>query len=183
MVEVLRLLLHEWLFEMIKIRQEVESDVNEIEVLLDLTFGAGRHTLSSYRYREGVHPISELCFILRDEFDILVGIIRFWPILIGNRRLPGLLLGPIGIHPIRQGEGFGEMLISKGIEKAAKSGWSRAVLVGDEAYYEKFGFSKTIVKNISLSNNLSSERLLGKELKTGSMANAKGSLFKFSDLY
>ena len=168
---------------MIKIRQEVESDVNEIEVLLDLTFGAGRHTLSSYRYREGVNPISELCFTLRDEFNILVGIIRFWPILIGSRRLPGILLGPIGIHPIRQGEGFGEMLISKGIERAAKIGWSRAVLIGDEAYYGKFGFSKTVVKDISLINNLSSDRLLGKELKTGSLASEKGPLFKFSDFY
>ena len=164
---------------MIKIFQEVESDIDEIEVLLDLTFGAGRNALHSYRYRDGVNSIPELCFILRDEFDILVGIIRFWPILIGARRLPGLLLGPLGIHPTKQGEGLGELLIRKGIRRAIKIGWSRVVLVGDEAYYGRFGFSKTVIRNVYFNDNLSSERLLGQELKTGSMINVNGPLFKF----
>ena len=164
---------------MIKIFQEVENDFNEIEVLLDLTFGLGRNALSSYRYREGVSPISELCFVLRDEFGVLVGVIRFWPILIGFQRSHGLLLGPLGIHPTRQGEGLGEALIRKGLNKASKSGWSRVVLVGDDSYYGRFGFSKNIVRNIYFKNNLSTERLLGMELSVSSMAGIKGPLCNF----
>lgn len=166
---------------MIKILQELDNDKDEIEVLLDLTFGSGRHALSSYRYREGVSSIPDLCFVLRDEFDVLVGVIRFWPILMGCQRLPGLLLGPIGIHPTRQGEGLGEVLISKGIKMATKTGWVRALLVGDEAYYSRFGFSKKVSKNIYLNNNVSSERLLGNELIIGSMTSIRGPLFRFSD--
>ena len=161
---------------MIKILQEVANDFNEIEVLLDLTFGLGRNALSSYRYRDGVSSISELCFVLRDEFDVLVGVIRFWPILIGFQRSPGLLLGPLGIHPTRQGEGLGEALIRRGLKKANKSGWSRVLLVGDDSYYGRFGFSKNIVKNIYFKNNLSSDRLLGIELSSNSMAGIKGPL-------
>jgi predicted N-acetyltransferase YhbS len=164
-----------------KIFQEAESDFSEIEVLLDLTFGSGRNALSSYRYREGVRSISELCFVFRDEFDVLVGVIRFWPILIGFQRLPGLLLGPLGIHPTRQGEGLGEALISKGIDKANETGWSRVVLVGDESYYGRFGFSKSLVKNIYLHDNVSNERFLGNELTTGSMASLRGPLLRFCD--
>lgn len=166
---------------MITILQEVESDINEIEVLLDLTFGSGRNALNSYRYREGVNSVSYLCFILRDEFNSLVGVIRFWPILVGSERLPGLLLGPLGIHPTRQGEGLGEILVRKGIKKASSTGWSRAVLVGDEAYYGQFGFSKNTTKNVYLNDIVSDERLLGIALKKGGMTNVKGPLFRFSD--
>lgn len=163
-----------------KIFQEVESDLNEIEVLLDLTFGAGRHALSSYRYREGISSISQLCLVLRDEFKIIVGIIRFWPVLMGYQRLPGLILGPLGIHPTRQGEGLGEVLISEGLKRAHKMGWSRVVLVGDESYYNRFGFSKNIAKHIYFNNNSRSDRLLGCELSIGSMHNLEGPIYNFS---
>ena len=166
---------------MIQLLPELESDINEIDALLDLTFGSGRYALSSYRYREGVSSILELCFVLRDEFDVLVGVIRFWPILIGSQSLPGLLLGPLGVHPIRQGEGLGETLITEGIKRATEIGWSRAILVGDEAYYGRFGFSKKLTKNIYLNDSMSSERLLGRELIIGSMSNVKGPLVNFSD--
>lgn len=166
---------------MIKILQEAESDIDDIDVLLDLTFGSGRNALSSYRYREGVSSILELCYVLRDEFGVLVGVIRFWPVLIGFQRLPGLLLGPLAIHPTRQGEGLGEALMFTGLMEANRTGWSRVLLIGDESYYSKFGFSKNIANKIYLNDSVSSERLLGNELTAGSMASVKGPLFNFFD--
>ena len=164
---------------MIEISKESQDDMFEVEALLDLTFGPGRDTLSSYRFRDGVQPIKDLCLIMRDEYNVLVGSIRFWPILIGFQRLPGLLLGPLGVHSTRQGEGLGEVLIRTTLKKAKILGWSRVLLVGDVKYYERFGFSANLIEGIYLKEKNSNERLLGTELTEGSMLNLSGPLLKF----
>ena len=165
---------------MIEIFEELQSDIPEVEELLDLTFGPGRNALSSYRFRTGIYPVSKLCLTMRDEYQVLVGVIRFWPILIGSKRSPGLLLGPLGIHPTRQGEGLGEVLISTGLTKAKELGWVRVVLVGDIAYYGRFGFSNSLMRGIYINDKASSERLLGAELVDGSMSSLSGPLLRFS---
>ena len=165
---------------MIEIFEESVSDLSEVEGLLDLTFGPGRHALSSYRLRDGVSPVSKLCLIMRDEFNVLVGVIRFWPIFIGFQKSPGLLLGPLGIHPTRQGEGLGEILIGRAMKKAKSLGWVRVILVGDIEYYKRFGFSQNLSSSLHLSDKTSGDRLLGNELVEGSMLNLSGPLFNFS---
>ena len=163
---------------MIEISKELPDDKLEVEELLDLTFGPGRNALSSYRFRDGVEPIKDLCLIMRDEYNVLVGSIRFWPILIGLQRSPGLLLGPLGVHSTRQGEGLGEILISTALKDAKILGWSRVVLVGDVNYYGRFGFSARLIGGIYLHEKNGDERLLGTELIKGSMLNLSGPLFK-----
>ena len=55
---------------MIEISKELPDDKLEVEELLDLTFGPGRNALSSYRFRDGVEPIQDLCLIMRDEYNV-----------------------------------------------------------------------------------------------------------------
>ena len=165
--------------KMISIAKEKEEDSYEVELLLDLVFGLGRETLSSYRFRDGVKRIPELCNVLRDEFGVLVGVIRYWPILIGDNRVRGLLLGPLGIHPTRQGEGLGKLLIDMSLKKAKMLGWRRVILIGELSYYNQFGFSKRVVSNIYMNDKLASDRLLGYELVDESMKSVKGPLLKY----
>lgn len=109
-------------------------------MLLDLAFAPGRGALSSYQLREGVAPIAELCVLMRDDYDIVVGAIRYWPVRIGAA--PALLLGPVAVHPTRQGEGIGAALIGETLERAAGLGWRIVLLVGDAPYYRRFGFAQ-----------------------------------------
>ena len=164
---------------MLEIFEELPADKTEVEALLDLVFGPGRDALSSYRYRDDLSPVSELCLVVRDDFDVLAGVIRFWPVLIGSKRFKALLLGPLGVHPIRQGEGIGELLINEALKKATKLGWSRAVLVGDINYYKRFGFSRHLAAEIFLPDKISTNRLLAIELVKGSMTNLSGPLLRF----
>ena len=165
---------------MIKIVKEKLADADEVEVLLDLVFGLGRETLGSYRLRDGVKRIDELCYTLRDDFGVLVGVIRFWPVFLGSQKHKALLLGPLGVHPTRQGEGLGKLLIDTSINKAKEIGWTRVILIGDLAYYKQFGFSKKFVKNIFLNDKNSSFRILGRELILGSMSDLKGPIFRYA---
>ncbi len=117
---------------------ETEADGPEVEALFDTCFAPGREALSSYRLRDHVPPVGDLCLVARDDLNIVAGAVRFWPVLVGG--VEALLLGPIAVHPTRQGEGLGALLMEAGLHGAAEAGWVRVLLVGDAPYYERFGF-------------------------------------------
>lgn len=118
---------------------ETAADHWEVEALYDTCFAPGREALSSYRLRDGVPPVAGLSHVARDAGGILAGAIRYWPVRIGT--VEALLLGPVAVHPTRQGEGLGGMLIEGSLTRAVPLGWARVMLVGDAPYYERFGFS------------------------------------------
>jgi predicted N-acetyltransferase YhbS len=125
---------------MYRLIRETAEDRWEVEALFDLCFAPGREALSSYRLRDGVPPVACLCLVARDPDGILAGAIRFWPVRVG--RAEALLLGPIAVHPTRQGEGLGAMLMREGLARARADDWPRVLLVGDAPYYGRFGFTR-----------------------------------------
>lgn len=124
---------------MIKLTEETEADWWEVEALYDLCFTPGREALSSYRLRDGLAPVAGLSLLARDSDGSLAGAIRYWPVTVGGWDV--LLLGPVAVHPTRQGEGLGGFLIRESLEIAKEKGWSRVMLVGDAPYYGRFGFA------------------------------------------
>lgn len=121
-----------------ELRTETADDWWGVETLYDLTFAPGRKALSSYRLREDVPCVPELCRVISGEDGTIGGAIRCWPIRI--EAFDALLLGPVAVHPTRQGEGLGSLMIRDVLERAPPAGWSRVLLVGDAPYYERFGF-------------------------------------------
>jgi predicted N-acetyltransferase YhbS len=124
-----------------ELTRETETDSAEVETLLDLCFAPGRTALSSYRLREGVPPARALCLLARGEFGEVAGAIRFWPVRVAER-WDAMLLGPVAVHPTRQGEGLGAWLIQSGLDRAAVGGVERVLLVGDAPFYARFGFTR-----------------------------------------
>ena len=167
---------------MIEISNERAEDAEEVEALYDLAFAPGRGGLSSYQLREGVAPIGELCLAVRDAFCVIVAAIRYWPIQIGGEQggpsAPALLLGPIAVHPIRQGEGLGAQLMFASLEKARGLGWKRVVLVGDEPYYRRFGFTRRAASDIQFPEPVNPTRVLALELVPGGMDGVWGRVRK-----
>jgi predicted N-acetyltransferase YhbS len=117
----------------------------------------GGRLLSSYRLRDGVAPVRDLCLVARDDLGIIGGAIRFWPVRVG--RSEALLLGPVAVHPTRQGEGLGGALIREGIHRAETDRWPRVLLVGDAPYYARFGFAK--LAGVEMPPPTNPERVLG----------------------
>lgn len=155
---------------MIELRPESDSDWWEVEALYDLCFAPGREALSSYRLRDDVPPVAGLSRVARDSDDILAGAIRFWPVRIGQAA--ALLLGPIAVHPTRQGEGLGGALIRDALDAARQSGWDRVMLVGDAPYYERFGFR--VLSGVTMPPPTNPARVLGLELTDGAWTGVTG---------
>jgi putative acetyltransferase len=51
------------------------------------------------------------------------------------------LLGPLAVASARQGQGIGEALIRDGLRRLGEAGVQRVFVLGDPAYYGRFGFT------------------------------------------
>lgn len=156
---------------MFHLRPEAAQDWWEVEALYDLCFAPGRSALSSYRLREGVPPVAGLSQIARDAEGILAGAIRYWPVRVGAEH-EALLLGPVAVHPTRQGEGLGGLLITQSLDIARKMGWARVILVGDAPYYARFGFTR--LDDVTMPPPTNPERVLGMALQPRAWDGVRG---------
>ncbi|WP_375687153.1 GNAT family N-acetyltransferase [Pseudooceanicola sp. LIPI14-2-Ac024] len=152
--------------------QEAPEDWWEVEALFDLCFAPGRTALSSYRLREDVPQVAELSRVARDADGILAGAIRYWPVRVGGRIT--LLLGPVAVHPTRQGEGLAAELIRHSLALGTARGWNRVMLVGDAPYYGRFGFTK--LNGVIMPPPTNPDRVLGLELQPGGWKGVKGTV-------
>lgn len=166
---------------MFRILRETPADSDEVEHLYDLTFAPGRAALSSYRLREGVAPVPGLSLLARDDFDSLSAAIRYWPVRIGARGTPALLLGPVAVHPTRQGEGLGGLLVNETLFRAHERGWTRVVLVGDEPYYRRFGFTREAARALDYPPPTNPDRLLARALAPGALDGVAGMVRRWTE--
>ncbi len=125
---------------MFTITTERPEDGPAIEELLDTAFGPFRDSKVSYRYRAGVAPVAHLKLVARNAGDAVVGTIRYWPIAVGHAARPGLLLGPLAVAAEARALGIGAALVRRTLDMAAWARHERVLLVGDPAYYKRFGF-------------------------------------------
>ncbi|MDJ0825380.1 MAG: N-acetyltransferase [Rhodobacter sp.] len=142
---------------MYRLARETAEDWWEVEALFDLCFAPGREALSSYRLRDGIDPIAALCLVARDPEEAVAAAIRFWPVRVGGD--PALLLGPVAVHPIHQGEGLGALVIANALIRAEAADWRRVLLVGDEPYYGRFGFKR--LSGVEMPPPTNPDRILG----------------------
>lgn len=160
---------------MIELQPETPADWWEVEALYDLCFAPGREALSSYRLREGIAPVAGLSLVARDRRGILAGAIRFWPVRVGGS--PVLLLGPVAVHPTRQGEGLGAALIRDALAAARADHWQRAMLVGDAPYYGRFGFDR--LEGVVMPPPTNPDRVLGIALVPGGWDGVRGAVTRW----
>jgi predicted N-acetyltransferase YhbS len=156
--------------QVVELKPENSEDWWEVEALFDLCFAPGREALSSYRLRDGIPPVPDLSLVSRDEAGILGGAIRFWPVRVGDAH--ALLLGPVAVHPTRQGEGLGGFLIREALAIAAEKGWDRVMLVGDVPYYRRFGFDR--LDGVIMPPPTNPDRVLGHALRPDAWAGVRG---------
>jgi predicted N-acetyltransferase YhbS len=156
-----------------QVRLENPADAGAVEALNADSFGPGRFAKSAYRLREGVDPSAALSFVA-EEKDILRGSVRFWPISVGGHE--ELLLGPLAVQTGQRGKGIGIALMQAGIEAARQGPWRGILLVGDEPYYAKVGFSRLPPGRVKFPGPVDQNRILGLSLKAGELLTLSGQI-------
>lgn len=125
----------------------VEPDL--VEQLLDAAFGSDRRQRTAYKIRQGTDWLDALSFAVLDDENYMAGIIQVWPVALTdkeNRRFPLLMVGPVAVMPNLQRAGYGKGLMTASlgaIDAPARQGGTvlPQVMIGDEEYYGRWGFS------------------------------------------
>jgi predicted N-acetyltransferase YhbS len=157
---------------MISIRQERPAEAAAREALLDRAYGSGRFTKPSQRLRANRAPANGLALVAALDGEI-VGTVRLWNVTAGRGR-PALLLGPLAVDPRHRSHGIGAALMRRALREARRLGHAAVLLIGDAAYYQRFGFSAEKTGLLRLSWPYDRNRLLAVELKPGALDGASG---------
>ena len=79
--------------------------------------------------------------LVAEEDGAVVGHVAVSAVTVDGRDVGWFALGPIAVRPDRQGRGVGAALMREGLARMREEGAHGIVLVGDPAYYGRFGFS------------------------------------------
>jgi predicted N-acetyltransferase YhbS len=157
---------------MATIRNETTFDIGARERLLDRVWGASRYQKTVERLREGHQPSAGLSFVAEHDGDI-AGTVRLWDVCAGPGR-PALLLGPLAVDESARSRGIGGALMRRAMAAARRRKHRAVLLVGDAAYYQRFGFSAEKTGALWLPGPYERERLLACALIPGALDGARG---------
>lgn len=147
-----------------ELRPELPSDSQAIDALMAACFGDERHA-RSVRHLRLCAPFQPLCFVAIFN-DIVIGSIRYWPILVKGKRQ--LLLGPLAVDPHFKGQGFGKALVAHSLGEAEQHDFDFIFISGEPDYYPRFGFEPVREGQFIWPGFLEPERLQIKRLGASS---------------
>ena len=126
----------------VQIREEQAAD---IEAISDVTIAAFK-TLAISNHTEqyiinALRVAGVLTVSLVTEIDgQVIGHVAFSPITISDGTEDWYGLGPISVQPEYHLQGIGKALVEQGLAMLKEKGGQGCALVGDPAYYQRFGF-------------------------------------------
>jgi len=135
------------------------SDAAAIEVLLDHAFGPGRFTKVSERVREMAPLRRDVSFCAWDE-GRLVGCVRMTQVRVGETQV--MFLGPLAVEADQRKAGTGGALVLEACAAAEAAGFPIVLLVGDEPYFTRFGFSSAPTAAVKLPGPVDQRRVLAR---------------------
>jgi predicted N-acetyltransferase YhbS len=157
---------------------ETPADVVAREALLDRAMSPDRRKKSSEKIRRGRVPAEGLALVARDTDGHVIGTVRLWNVEAGisaqGHPVEALLLGPLAVDAAHEGRGIGAALMRAAIAQAQAGGHGAILLVGDAAYYERFGFFAARAAHLVMPGPFQRERFLALELKDGWLDGAAG---------
>lgn len=158
------------------IRHEAAEDAASVDALVAVAFGPGRFAKSAYRLREGVNPIESLSFIAIED-GVLRGSVRFWPMMVGTAKV--LMLGPLAVQSDQRGRGIGIALMKHGIAEARRTDFAAIILVGDEPYYSRVGFTRLPPGRLRFPGPVDPARILGVPIATDGLLSLEGDVKRY----
>jgi predicted N-acetyltransferase YhbS len=164
------------------LRPEQEADFPAIYDLVRVAFQTARVSSGDEqnfvnRLRAGGNYIPALALVAADKGG-LVGHIMLTRTCIDTAvgDQPLLLLGPLAVVLARRGAGLGSQLVREALRRAEAMGYTTVILVGDPAYYSRFGFEPSSHFGISNTNGIPDANVLAYELVSGALRHLEGAI-------
>jgi putative acetyltransferase len=123
----------------VAIRPETPADIPAIHAVNEAAFDGPAEAEAADALRSNGKVILSLVAVLESD---IVGHVMFSPATITTNTGTAVqaLLGPIGVRPDLQRRGIGSALVKAGLSECLRLGYGSVFLLGDPAYYGRFGF-------------------------------------------
>lgn len=124
------------------IRPEQPADVAAIHALTEAAFRQAEHSSHTEQFIvDALRDRGELTVSLVAEQDgEVVGHVAVSPVAVSDGSIGWFGLGPISVLPARQEQGVGAALMQAAIDALRSQQAHGCVLLGEPAYYGRFGF-------------------------------------------
>lgn len=125
------------------IRTEIPSDEEAIEQVTRRAFLSHpySHQTEQFIIRALRADHALLVSLVAEDAGRIVGHLALSPVTISDGAAGWYGLGPISVEPEWQRRGIGRALMEKGLAELRRIGAKGCVLVGDPAFYTRFGFA------------------------------------------
>lgn len=127
-----------------RLRSETSADIDAIDALLARAFAGHSHSHQTegaiVRALRAAGALS-LSLIAEDDDGGVIGHVAASPVRVAGAKRGWYGLGPLAVEPARQRGGVGSALMQATLETLTARGAAGCVLVGDPAYYARFGFA------------------------------------------
>lgn len=123
----------------VRIRPETAADHERVHRVHGAAFGREDEALLVERLRSAARPQLSL---VAEYAGAVAGHVFFSPVSLEAPRPgpPAAALAPLGVTPDLQGRGVGDALVREGLARCPALGWRAVFVLGDPAYYARFGF-------------------------------------------
>jgi putative acetyltransferase len=153
------------------IRPETSFDHEAVRSVNTDAFGrADEADLIDRLRRDGVVLLS----LVAVREDAVAGHILFTrlPIQTASGVVEAVALAPLAVRSEVQRQGVGSALIKDGVTRLLEAGERIVIVVGDPRYYQRFGFSGRLARNLSCP--LSGPSFMAMELRAGALDGLAG---------
>ena len=126
-----------------EIRPETTDDAAAISVVIAEAFALAEHadgTEAAIVERLRIAGALTLSLVAIED-EIVIGHVALSPIAIDGEAGRWLGVGPLAVRPDQQRRGIGGKLMREALHRAQAGGAAGCVLVGEPAYYSRFGFA------------------------------------------
>ncbi|WP_047258622.1 GNAT family N-acetyltransferase [Chromobacterium subtsugae] len=124
------------------IREEQAADIGAVYALTEAAFRGEAHSSHTEQFivaalrRRGLLTVS----LVADDGGEIVGHVAVSPVAMSSGAAGWHGLGPISVSPARQKRGIGGQLMREALRVLREQGARGCVVLGDPAYYGRFGF-------------------------------------------
>ena len=132
----------------LEIRPERSEDAAAVRALVTAAFGRDDDTAD---FVEAVRREAEVCLAeVALAGSAIVGHAQWCaaPLTVDGRPVKGAYLARLSAEPSLQKRGIGSRLVRSGLRRLVENGFEAASLLGDPAYYGRFGFSPELAARI-----------------------------------
>ena len=125
------------------VRPELDGDDSAVTAVVARAFGQREEARLVQRLKSDGDAVVSLVAVVGDQ---VVG-----HVMLSRMEAPfrALALAPVSVAPDHQRMGIGSALVEAGLKQASERGWEGVFVLGNPAFYRRFGFRRDLASGFS----------------------------------